>query len=120
MKQSIFAWRGVVCLAWAGLFSGAVYGSQNSSTDFSVRLFHALLKPSQRGAPVPVASPGIPMVAPANDNFVFSPYAIRHALGMAATGAKGKTQKQLGRVPEPWVGKKSPSYKLMLASRLWV
>ena len=51
---------------------------------------------------------------------MFSPYAIRHALGMAATGAKGRTQKQLGKVPDPWTSKRTPSYKLMLASRLWV
>ena len=76
--------------------------AQNPGAEFSLKLFKGLAK------------------SQSEDNFLFSPYAVRFALGMAALGAKGKTQKQLGKAPEPWISKKEPLYKLFMANRIWV
>lgn len=39
---------------------------------------------------------------------------------MAALGAKGRTLRQLGKIPEVWTAKNMPTGKLFFASRLWV
>ncbi len=75
------------------------YGSPSLHGDLSVRLFKTLLKSSETG------------------NLVFSPYAIRHALGMAATAARGSTLRQLGKGPEALPVRKT---KLNVASRIWL
>jgi len=76
--------------------------SVSPGAELSLRLFRALAKQSE------------------SENFVFSPFAIRAALGIAAFGAKGNTHKELGKPPELWTQKKDPSYKLVFANRLWV
>lgn len=84
------------------LISSATDAAQNAGAEFSFRLYKNILK------------------SHSSKNFVFAPYALRTALGMTALGARGRTQRQLGRAPDPWVSKKEPSYKLYLANRLWV
>src|SRR4051794_12818470 len=54
------------------------------------------------------------------ENLVFSPYSIRQALGMASTGARGRTQKLLSRVSETWLPKEGATFKLYTTNRLWV
>jgi serpin B len=75
--------------------------SSGNGNDFSIRLFRSILSSG------------------AAKNVVISPFAIRAALGMAASGGKGKTQKQLGRAPD-YVPKKESSSRILLANRLWV
>lgn len=71
-------------------------------TEIAVRLFEELSKTS------------------GSKSFVFSPYAVRVGLGMAALGARGQTKLQLGKQPEPWSSPGQPNYKFFVASRLWV
>ena len=70
-------------LGLALFVSASAFASVNSNYDSTFKLFGAVLKQSGE-----------------HENVVFSPYAIRNALGMAAMGARGNTQKQLGKLPE--------------------
>ena len=88
--------------AYILLLSDWSFGSTNSALESSLKMFKSLAK----GAEV--------------DNFVFSPFAIRTGLGMTALGAKGKTQRQLGKAPDLGPLKKEPPTPLILANRLWV
>ncbi len=80
----------------------SLWASQNAFGEFSYHLFKDF---SQNHS---------------SKNFVFSPYSLRSALGMAALGARGRTQRQLGKLPDSLGSKKEPSYKFLLANRLWV
>src|SRR5690349_96185 len=86
---------GVALVALVPGSSGTSFASQNPGAEFSFRLYKGMAKINS------------------DKNFVFSPFALRSALGIAALGARGRTQKQLGKAPEPWVSKREPSYKLL-------
>lgn len=86
---------------WVLLSTLESYAAINAGNDFSIRLFRSLGRSKKP------------------ENLVISPYAIRWGLGMAAAGAKGKTQRQLGKAPDS-LPLKDPSYRLLMANRLWV
>jgi serpin B len=93
---------GYVGLVSTLCFSLGSHAALNPGAEISFRLYKSLSK-------------GL-----SEENFIFSPYAIRSALGLAGMGARGRTQRQLGKAPEPWTQKKDSPYKLIFANRLWV
>jgi len=95
-KKITFPWLSLLIL-----FTHSIAFAMSSPGDeFSQKLFSSLLDSREA------------------NNIIFSPYIIRQALGIAASGARGLTQKQLGRFQE--TVKVNPPQKLMVANRLWV
>lgn len=96
MNLKKLSWLGLVLIAWTVNSIAAPKG------DYAFR-YWKLLQPKEQ------------------ENFVFSPYSIHLSLGLTASGARGKTQRQLGGgTPDLWTQKKDAPYKLFFINRLWI
>src|SRR4051794_34452042 len=100
---STFLKKGLGGGVWVVLLSSVAYAqSGSSSNEGFVRIFRKLNDQNK------------------TENLIFSPYALRSALSMAAVGAKGKTLKQLARSMEALPQSKESPVRLLIANRMWV